>query len=256
MKETVGTPVPKGGILNRCIVPIATVSHKCASLLLLAALLAVGAQSAASQEVARDPWVSVDQVLSFSGAVGVFGASLVLDHYQGPPPCAPCDPGSVPGFDRWIIRPPVRLYAAGSDLLLLGLASGTLVDAGFSQQGRRRVLAELEAVAWTMGVVGLSKSLIGRDRPVLYTEVAPDVADEVINQRSMPSGHAALAFTMATSYWLSNPERGLAPKLAAVAAAVGIGVLRVASAKHFPSDVVVGAVVGTGVAFAVHTIRF
>ncbi|MDH5550864.1 MAG: phosphatase PAP2 family protein, partial [Gemmatimonadota bacterium] len=79
---------------------------------------------------------------------------------------------------------------------------------------------------------------------------------QVINQRSMPSGHAAIAFATATSYWLNNPERGLAPKLAAVAAAVGISVLRVASAKHFPSDVVVGAVVGTGVALAVHTIRF
>lgn len=188
--------------------------------------------------------------------MAVFGVSLLLDHYQGPPPCAPCDPGSVPGFDRWIIRPPVRAYATGSDLLILGLASGTLIHTAFGPRGQRRVLTELETMAWTMGVVGLSKSLIGRNRPVLYTEVAPDVANQVINQRSMPSGHAALAFTMATSYWLSNPERGLAPKLAAVAAAVGISVLRVASAKHFPSDVVVGAVVGTGVALAVHTIRF
>ena len=188
--------------------------------------------------------------------MAVFGVSLLLDHYQGPPPCAPCDPGSVPGFDRWIIRPPVRAYATGSDLLILGLASGTLIHTAFGPRGQRRVLTELETMAWTMGVVGLSKSLIGRNRPVLYTEVAPEVAAQVINQRSMPSGHAAIAFATATSYWLNNPERGLAPKLAAVAAAVGISVLRVASAKHFPSDVVVGAVVGTGVALAVHTIRF
>jgi membrane-associated phospholipid phosphatase len=90
----------------------------------------------------------------------------------------------------------------------------------------------------------------------MYTELAPDVANQVINQRSMPSGHAAMAFAIATSYWLNNPERGLGLKLAAVAAAAGISVLRVASAKHFPSDVVVGALVGTGVAIVVHTIRF
>ncbi len=231
-------------------------SHKCVSLLLLAVLTAGGAQSAASQELARDPWVRADQALSLGGAGAVFGVSLLLDQRAGPPPCAPCDPGAVPGFDRWIIRPPVRVYAAASDLLLLGLASGTLVQTGFGPDGRRRVLAELEAVAWTMGVIGLSKSLIGRERPVLYTEVAPDVADEVINQRSMPSGHAALSFAMATSYWLNNPERGLVPKLAAVAAAAGVSMLRVASAKHFPSDVIVGALVGTGVAVAIHTIRF
>ncbi len=231
-------------------------SHKCASLLLLATLVAGGAQSAVSQELAADPWVHADQAVSFGGAGAVFGFSLLLDTGEGPAPCAPCDPRSVPAFDRWIIRPPVRSYATASDLLMLGLASGTLAHTLFGPEGQRRVLAELETMAWTMGVIGVSKSLIARERPVLYTEVAPEAANEVINQRSMPSGHAALAFSIATSYWLNNPERGLAPKLAAMATAAGIAVLRVASAKHFPSDVVVGALVGSGVAILVHTLRF
>jgi membrane-associated phospholipid phosphatase len=35
-----------------------------------------------------------------------------------------------------------------------------------------------------------------------------------------------------------------------------VGALRVAAAKHFPSDVLAGAVLGSGVALAVHHIRF
>ncbi len=65
-----------------------------------------------------------------------------------------------------------------------------------------------------------------------------------------------MAFAFATSYWLNHPERGLAPKVIAMVAAAGVGVLRVAAAKHFPSDVVVGAAVGTLSAVIVHEIRF
>jgi membrane-associated phospholipid phosphatase len=48
----------------------------------------------------------------------------------------------------------------------------------------------------------------------------------------------------------------LSTKILAVAGAVGVGVLRVAAAKHFPSDVVVGAVVGTATGFVLHRLRF
>lgn len=178
------------------------------------------------------------------------------DWNTGLPECAPCDPAGVPGFDRWIIRPPVTSFSNASDALLLGLAGGTLAHTAMRDQGWRRTVVSLEALAWTIGLSELTKAIAGRKRPVLYTDQAPDVAADVFNQRSMPSGHTSAAFALATAYWLNNDDIGTAPKVLATVGAVGVGVLRVAAAKHFPSDVVVGAALGTATAFAVHAIRF
>jgi membrane-associated phospholipid phosphatase len=198
----------------------------------------------------------VGQVVSLAGAGLLFGSGMILDANAGPPNCAPCDPANVPGFDRWIIRPIESEYSTASDALLIGLAAGTLGHTGMQDAGLRRVVMGLETVAWTMGITELSKALIGRNRPVLYTDDALAVADAVTNQRSMPSGHAATAFALATAYALNNEEVGIVPKILAFAGAASIGALRVAAAKHFPSDVLVGAAVGTATGFAVHYIRF
>ena len=186
----------------------------------------------------------------------MIGVGAILDVHTGPPSCAPCDPQTVPAFDRWMIRPPEQVFSSSSDALLFGLAGGTLAHTATSGAGWRGVAVGVEAMAWTVGISQVSKALIGRKRPVLYTEGALAVADEGKNQRSMPSGHTATAFALATSYWVNNPDIGLTPKILAMAGAVGVGALRVAAAKHFPSDVVVGAVLGTGAALLVHQIRF
>ena len=214
------------------------------------------AQSVAAQEVAPRPAVTTGQVVSVVGAAGMIGVGMILDVHAGPPSCAPCDPQTVPAFDRWMIRPPEQVFSSASDALLLGLAGGTLAHTATSGSGWRGVAVGMETMAWTVGISQVSKALIGRKRPVLYTEGALAVADEVKNQRSMPSGHTATAFALATSYWVNNPDIGVGPKLLALAGAAGVGVLRVAAAKHFPSDVLIGAVLGTGTALLVHQIRF
>lgn len=100
--------------------------------------------------------------------------------------------------------------------------------------------------------------MIARKRPVLYTEDAAAAAEDLRNQRSMPSGHTSAAFALATSYILYSWPRteNKVPALLAGAAAVSVGVLRVVSARHFPSDVVVGAAVGTLSGIVVYRIRY
>jgi membrane-associated phospholipid phosphatase len=94
----------------------------------------------------------------------------------------------------------------------------------------------------------------------MYTEVAPEVADVVNNQRSMPSGHTSMAFALATSYWLSRRHLTNEDKpwmrWALMAGAAGVGGLRVAAGKHHPSDVLIGAGVGVGTAIVCHEIKF
>jgi membrane-associated phospholipid phosphatase len=232
------------------------VSHKSLRIQGLALLGLLAAQSAVAQQLDDAPVISGGQIASFAGAGLAFGTSVILDRRTGPPSCAPCDPAAVPAFDRWIIRPVASDYSLTSDVMLIGVAAGTLGHTLTRDAGSRRAVASLEALAWTVGITALSKSLIGRKRPVLYTSAAPAVADDVKNQRSMPSGHAAAAFALASAYWLNNDDIGTPAVAVALTGALAVSVLRVAAAKHFPSDVLVGALVGTLTALAVNHARF
>jgi PAP2 superfamily len=85
-------------------------------------------------------------------------------------------------------------------------------------------------------------TLIGRERP---TSDQGAYAFHPFGGRSMPSGHSTQAFAVAsviaTSY--DNPW----VTVAAYGAATVGSYARVRRGKHFPSDVVVGAVIGTAV---------
>jgi len=64
---------------------------------------------------------------------------------------------------------------------------------------------------------------------------------------SMPSNHAANAFAFAVTLWFMLRSR-LNPLLLAAAALIGFS--RVSVGVHYPSDVLVGALLGTGAAYA------
>jgi undecaprenyl-diphosphatase len=92
------------------------------------------------------------------------------------------------------------------------------------------------------------KRTVNRDRPfVTYPlEVFPNTIDETV--KSMPSGHTAFAFTTATSLFNAYPKWYVGLPLYAWATSVGYS--RLYLGQHYPSDVLLGAVVGTGSALA------
>jgi undecaprenyl-diphosphatase len=65
---------------------------------------------------------------------------------------------------------------------------------------------------------------------------------------SMPSNHAANAFAFAMTIWLLQRSRVY---IWFIAMAALISVSRISVGVHYPSDVLVGALVGTGIAYAV-----
>lgn len=71
------------------------------------------------------------------------------------------------------------------------------------------------------------------------------------------SGHASAAFTVAvfTSEWygetFKNPRNTRVVRALAFSLAGLEGVLRIAAGKHYPSDVIVGALVGTGISYGI-----
>jgi undecaprenyl-diphosphatase len=92
------------------------------------------------------------------------------------------------------------------------------------------------------------KRTVNRDRPfVTYPlEVFPNSIDET--GKSMPSGHTAFAFTTATSLFSAYPKWYVGLPLYAWATSVSYS--RLYLGQHYPSDVLMGAVVGTGSALA------
>lgn len=198
-------------------------------------------------------------VLSVSAAGLLMTVPTVLEINYLPVECVPCDSGGVPFFDRWAIAPTRYAAATGSDVLRAGIATLSWLDlANEGPSGYAGIVASFQSMLWAESGVHLIKAIVNRNRPVLYTQEGVAVAARVSNHRSWPSGHAATAAALATSYYLTRSMQGKKDwrVWAFIAGAVGVGALRVAAAKHFPSDVVSGFALGAASAVVVHAIKF
>jgi membrane-associated phospholipid phosphatase len=138
---------------------------------------------------------------------------------------------------------------------LMGLTA--LSEANDRAIGRFPVDALLitEATVIAGDVNQLAKFAFARERPfVHFLPRAPDVIRALTDSPSDDnlsffSGHTTLAFAVATSAGMVNTLRGyrLAPLVwgAGMTMAVSVGYLRIAADKHYFSDVMTGAVVGS-----------
>lgn len=95
--------------------------------------------------------------------------------------------------------------------------------------------------------VQLLKRSVVRPRPSLRR---PDLPARIHlpDEFSFPSGHACAAMAVATAVLLTAPSFGAA----AMAAAVLVGASRVYLRVHYPTDVVVGQLLGAGCALGFH----
>lgn len=225
-------------------------------------VLALPPQPLAAQEPAapyRATWWDAVSV-GTAGALYLLPAALGLPN--GAPSCAPCDPASLPGVDRWALRPVSAPIGTASNLLLVGVAGSAAFlslegQPGAQARGNAAVLAN--SLAWTAATTEWLKVIVRRKRPVLYTSGATAAAGDKGNQESLPSGHASVAFAAATTYWVLAQRERLPHRtrntILLYAGAVGVAALRVAAGKHFPTDVLAGAALGSGIGWLVPTIH-
>lgn len=112
-------------------------------------------------------------------------------------------------------------------------------------RGRRAAVAAVGAMFTAVALVqGPLKQTFRRNRPFkrrLAFVVGPEPVDS-----SFPSGHTAGSFAAATALAAFYPRDR--PILLGLAAAVGIS--RIYLGHHFPSDVLAGAAIGTGIGSA------
>ena len=189
--------------------------------------------------------------------------------------CAACDRSSINVLDRTVLGNHSAAAKTVSDIGLISLiALPFALDLGDSliQRARDRspqrsrhirgwgkdVVVLLETFAVTYASTNLVKFALRRPRPYSY-EADSEVGDPTENDARLSffSGHASMSFAMATSYaylfqarhprsrWVA-PVWVLGMSLASVTA-----VARVEAGKHFWTDVIVGAAVGTGIGLLV-----
>lgn len=133
---------------------------------------------------------------------------------------------------------------ADHSVLWLGIAAAIAVVGGRS--GRRAAIEGVLAIGATSATVNLGIKPLARRR-------RPDRADPaqfearivpMPESTSFPSGHAASAFAFA--YAVGRHLPGLAVPIRLLAG--GVAYSRVHTGVHFPGDVVIGAILGAGIA--------
>jgi undecaprenyl-diphosphatase len=94
----------------------------------------------------------------------------------------------------------------------------------------------------------LLKNVVKRERPYhTYTGIFPN---KIESDYAFPSGHTSSAFATATSLAITTKKWYVAVPAFAWSASVGYS--RIYLGQHYPSDVIMGAVVGTSSAIVCH----
>ena len=138
------------------------------------------------------------------------------------------------------LDPVVSVYTKLGDagILFIALSVGFLV----CKPTRKAGIVALMAMVLGLLVTNVTiKPLVERARPWLDWPIVPLVTEKDPN--SFPSGHTCAAFAAGLCWARALPWRW--GRIAAVVTAVCMGLSRLYVGVHYPTDVLVGAVIGT-----------
>jgi membrane-associated phospholipid phosphatase len=206
---------------------------------------------------------------SFAGAgLALRGYAEWVDHvrYRDTTEFRTLDRRDIPAFDRWAIgyySP--RLDEASTVLTALEFAVPVAVnlwDMKTGQEARYGIVTDLviysEVYCYSSSLAIYAKALTIHARPLAFTPAAPQSERAAGDARSsFFSAHTTSAFASAvfTSYTfqLKHPDSPLVPWVwgGMLTAASTVGALRIFSGKHFPSDVLAGAIVGSALGYGI-----
>ena len=215
--------------------------------------------------------LAVDLPVTLGVGAIALTTELIKGELPGPYCGLTCDPQNINALDRTVVGNHSAAARAASDVLLgasIGLPVALdLIDVlvshppdGFRGYGQDMlVLAEVFAV--NAGVNSLVKLAVSRPRPLVYDPdlqaVSAETRSEPDSALSFYSGHSSTTFSMATAYSYLFMQRHPGSRLIVPVwlffegLAATTAVLRVEGGKHFWTDVITGAVVGSAIGLLV-----
>lgn len=226
-------------------------------------LIALFAARDASAEPSRLPAyrLRLDLDLSIVLVGGATASSFfVIDEVSAGTCGTNCDRSRI----NFIDRPAAGRYDVGwsnvGDIAVAGTMAFPLLTLVLGEGFRHGlndgvVVAEAALLASALQV--LTSSAIGRPRPRVYGDDAPlEERTDANSTRSFFSGHVANTMavtvsTMRTFQRVGRPSLGLIVLAIGTAGSSFVGVSRVLSGGHFPTDVLVGAAAGAGIGLAI-----
>ena len=152
---------------------------------------------------------------------------------------------------------PLRQLSRAANNSLLWLAIAAAIAATGGRRARRAATVGIAALTIDSAIVNLVlKPMRDRARPARVAAGVPEHRQVPMpSSSSFPSGHSASAFAFATAVSGTQPQ--LAVPMRALATAVAYS--RVHTGVHYPSDVVVGslvgAIIGEAAALTARTLR-
>ena len=217
----------------------------------LLALLTVAPVRAEDASVYRID-LAWDIPVSAVAAAGTFVPFALTDSLIHPH--CPCPESEVPAFDRWAIGfasdTADSVSTITAVLAVAGPVALDLADVGASKPFLEDTVVFAETLLVNGAVTNLAKYTVQRPIPRVYSGLTNAPAD----YRSFYSGHTSATFAALTAgsmTWTLRHGGTWWPWVVTVVVGVSVGLERVYAARHFPSDVLVGAAAGTLVGLGV-----
>jgi membrane-associated phospholipid phosphatase len=221
------------------------------------ALLVVALASATATADDRIPGHRIDGPTDMTitvGAVGIAVGAMAI-------PLRKPRPWNLDAHGDYPFSPLAAQVSDGTLALTLAAPVGYLTGSTIEDADGDRLTIYTETLAVDLALVQMAKYIVQRPRPYTYSK-DPDIQRYTKRQgddayMSFYSSHAAMAFGAAVSGAYLLSASGASQTVRSVAWASGFAtaamtsMLRVRSGKHFYSDIVVGALMGTLVGYAV-----
>jgi membrane-associated phospholipid phosphatase len=229
---------------------------------LVLALLAATPRTAAAavnSEAFKEPHPqSVYKIWPWVDGAFILGTNLVsagIFFFYKPTPSCPCDPNSVNSLDRHAISWQSDAAEQVGNFMIVGVVAVPIMLDIVDLKARDPIIEDVvvlaEALSISGALVSISKAWVQRPYPRTYAGF--DVGDTT-NYASFYSGHTAVAFASLSVAAMTVARRHhsyVLPWTITVVAGSAVGLNMILSGWHFPTDVIVGAVMGTGVGMIV-----
>ncbi|MDB4970109.1 MAG: phosphoesterase PA-phosphatase related protein [Myxococcales bacterium] len=247
---------------------IGAMPFKLATVLAIAIAVAAPRSASAQDAFSHDesPYqlrLDLDIATVVAGGMLWLGTSFI-GNTTAPPFCGsanapPCDASKLNSLDRLAVGHSSTAARTAADVIsFVPLAYLALDVFDVGPKHWKTYLTDLwvvaEALAWNGAIQDIVRRAVRRPRPFLYTPgLYPNDRDSAEASFAFYSGHTSFAFALAVScsytFTLRHPKSRwrwvVWPALMAVASIEPV--LRVYSGDHFPTDVIVGAVVGSAI---------